>query len=111
MNGGAEVYLALNYSRVGTREYLTSLGDDVYMTIEIYDMGAPEDAREIFRKDSMKGMPSAGMGEESAIGGGAIEFRFSQYFIRARCDDVGAEVDRLLKDAARTVFDRLKERA
>lgn len=111
MNGGAEVYLALQFSRVGTREYVTSLGEDIYLTIEVYDMGVADDARAIFRRHHSEGAPSAGVGEESKMGGGTLEFLHGQYYNRIRCDDMGPEVDRVLRVAAQILSDRLSARA
>lgn len=111
MNGGAEVYLALQFSRVGTREYVTALGEDIYLTIEMYDMGVADDARAIFRRHHAEDAPTAGVGEESTMGGGTLEFLHGQYYNRIRCDDMGPEVDRVLRDAAKILNDRLDTRA
>jgi len=108
MNGGAEVYLALDFVRVGTREYTTTLGEDIYLTVEIYDMGRSEHARQIFQRESLAGSPSADVGEVSAISGGALEFVHTQYYVRVRCDDMGAAVDRLLAGMAHYLQDRLE---
>jgi hypothetical protein len=111
MNGGAEVYLALGFSRVGTREYETALGDGVYLTLEIYDMGNADDARTIFGKENGTDAPSAGVGEESALGGGCLAFHQGQFYVKVRCDDIGEDVDRLLKSAAGHLETKLRERS
>ncbi len=117
INGGAEVYLALGFSRVGARDYETSLGDGVYLTIEVYDMGNADDARTIFSKENDvgkgkgAGLSSAGVGEESALGGGSLAFHQGQFYVKVRCDDIGEDVDRLLKSAAGHLETKLKERS
>jgi len=108
MNGGAEIYLALGFRTIGTREYTTTLADDIFLTIELYDMTLPQNAQKIFQKNNASDAESADVGEGSSLGGGTIEFWTGHYLVRIRCDDVGAEVDRLLKETALFVEKGLK---
>jgi len=109
MNGGAEIYLALGFVAIGTREYTTTLAEDIFLTIEIYDMALGPNAQKIFQKNNAANTEPAGVGEESSLGGGTIEFWTAQYLVRVRCDDVGAEVDRLLKETAHFVEKALEQ--
>lgn len=109
MNGGAEIYLGLGFKAIGTREYTTALAEDIFLTIEIYDMTLAQNARTIFQKNNASDAASAGVGKESSLGGGTIEFWNAHYLVRIRCDDVGAEVDHLLKETALFVERRLEQ--
>jgi len=109
MNGGAEIYLALGFESIGIREYTTTLAEDIYLTIEIYDMTVAKNSKEIFHKNNAGTLVSAGVGEESSIGGGTIEFWKANYLVRIRCDDMGTEVDRILEETALFVEKSLEQ--
>lgn len=108
INGGAEDYLALDFVKVGAREYRTDLEENPYLTLHVYDMSSPDSARSIFRKEGHGDRPSAGIGDESRIGGGAMEFTLQGYYVKVRCDLAGAAVDRLLDGTARFVLSRIE---
>jgi len=107
INGGAEDYLALDFVKVGARDYMTDLEENPYLSIHVYDMSQRDNAISIFRKEGHGARPSVGIGEESRLGGGAIEFLSQRYYVKIRCDLDGPEVDRLLKSSGQFVLDRI----
>jgi len=88
MDGGAEVYLAFDFREVWARKYSGAAGRE--MTLDIYDMGSPEEAFGAFSCDRQD--PSAGIGQESEYGGGLLRFWQGRYFvtITASADDTAA---------------------
>lgn len=85
MDGGAEVYLAFDFREVFSRKYGGPGGRD--LTLDIYDMGSPEEAFGAFSCDRED--PSAGIGQESEYGPGLLRFWQGRYFvtIMASSDD------------------------
>jgi hypothetical protein len=88
MDGGAEVYLAFDFREVFTRKYTDPGGRE--MTLDIYDMGSPEEAFGAFSCDRED--PGAGIGQESEYGPGLLRFWQGRYFVTvtSSADDAAA---------------------
>ena len=77
LDGGAEVYLAFDFQKTFARTYAGPSKDEI--TLDIYDMGSPEEAFGVFscdREDS-----DAGIGQESEYGSGLLRFWQGRYFV------------------------------
>jgi hypothetical protein len=77
MDGGAEVYLAFDFREVFARTYKAPSGYDIIL--DIFDMGAPEEAYGIFSCDRQDS--EAGVGQESTFGPGLLRFWQGRYFV------------------------------
>jgi hypothetical protein len=99
MDGGAEVYLAFDFREVWARKYSGSAGRE--MTLDIYDMGSPEEAFGAFSCERQD--PGGGIGQESEYGAGLLRFWQGRYFVTvtASSDDAAVAVLELGKAAAR----------
>jgi hypothetical protein len=78
IDGGAEVYRALNLCAARSRRYLTAEGDEIL--VDVFDMGSPSDAYGAYHHDMREG-PSAGVGNESERLGSSIFFWKGRYFV------------------------------
>jgi len=90
MDGGAEVYLAFDFREVFSRKYKHPSAQDE-ITLDIFDMGSPEEAYGVFSSDRQD--PDAGIGQESEYGPGLLRFWQGRYFVSvtASGDEPSAE--------------------
>jgi hypothetical protein len=109
INGGAEVYLDLGFFKVGACDYKIQWEEETYFTLDVYDMGTPENAFGIFSAERYEKAPAIQVGVEGYMGGGALNFWARQYYVKIRADDEGEKVDRLLKQMAGQVASRIGE--
>jgi hypothetical protein len=107
INGGAEVYLDLDFVRVGACDYVIELEEETYFTLDIYDMGAPLNAFGIYSAERYGDIPEVKMGVEGYMGGGALNFWSGQYYVKIRADDEGKAINRLLLKMAEYVTGRM----
>lgn len=78
IDGGAEVYRALNVRAVLSRQYVKPAAPD--LIVDIFDMGSAADAYGAFHHDMREG-EDAGVGDESEAFGGSIAFWRDRYFV------------------------------
>ena len=78
LNGGADVYRALNVRLVVSRRYARTDAPDVLA--DVFDMGSASDAYGAFHHDMREG-PKPGIGDESELLGGSLCFWKDRYFI------------------------------
>jgi hypothetical protein len=77
MNGGAEVYLAFDFSNVFVRRYVKDGAEDI--VVDVYDMGSPAEAYGVFSCDRED--PEAGIGQGSEYGFGMLRFWQNRFFV------------------------------
>jgi hypothetical protein len=78
IDGGAEVYRALNVRAVLSRQYGKPAAPDII--VDVFDMGSTADAFGAFHHDMREG-EDAGVGDESEAFGGSIAFWRDRYFV------------------------------
>jgi hypothetical protein len=78
INGGAEVYRALNVKRVVDRRYQKEDGPDII--VDVFDMGSSEDAFGAYHID-IREKEDVGVGQESEYQGGSLYFWKDRYFV------------------------------
>jgi hypothetical protein len=88
MNGAAELFLAYNMKKLDVARY--EKADRPAITVEIYQMGSPEDAYGIF--SFQRDDPEAGIGQGSEFGGGLLRFWKGNYLVTIFGEDVGEDV-------------------
>ena len=79
IDGGAELYLTYKFQKASVRRYAKAGAPKSEITLDIYDMGTPDEAFGIFsaeREDE-----SVGIGQDSECGGGLLRFWKGQYFV------------------------------
>lgn len=93
IDGGAEVYRALNVRAVLSRQYGKPAAPD--LIVDVFDMGSTADAYGAFHHDMREG-EDAGVGDESEAFGGSIAFWRDRYFVSSvAMDDDTATCDAL----------------
>ncbi|HUT08668.1 MAG TPA: DUF6599 family protein [Candidatus Latescibacteria bacterium] len=85
MDGGAEVYLAFDFRQVWARKYASPGPNPKELTLDIYDMGSPEEAFGIFSCDRED--PGAGIGQDSTYGFGLLRFHQGRFFVSVMTTD------------------------
>jgi hypothetical protein len=78
IDGGAEVYRALNVRAVLSREYVKPGATDI--AADLFDMGSAADAYGAFHHDMREG-EDAGVGDESEAFGGSVAFWRDRFFV------------------------------
>ncbi len=78
IDGGAEVYRALNVKRVVDRRYRNPEGPDI--VVDVFDMGASQDAFGAYHID-IREKEDVGVGQESEYQGGSLYFWKDRYFV------------------------------
>lgn len=99
MDGGAEVYLAFDFRQVWTRKYSAPGGKE--MTLDIFDMGSPEEAYGIFSCD--RDDPGAGIGQDSEYGFGLLRFRQGRFFVTVMTAEEDEVAGKAVLDVGRAV--------
>jgi hypothetical protein len=107
INGGAEVYLGLGFVRVGAREYVADLEEEIWFTLDVYDMGEPRAALAIFSAEAYGEPESVEVGASGYLGGGALAFWSRRYYVKIRADDEGEEIDGILRKIGEAVSARI----
>jgi len=77
LDGGAEVYRALNVRAVASQTYVKAGGPDVL--VDVFDMGSASDAYGAYHHDIREG-PDAGIGRESEVAGSSVFFWKHRYY-------------------------------
>ncbi|MBD3218388.1 MAG: hypothetical protein GF310_08945 [candidate division Zixibacteria bacterium] len=77
INGAGEVYRMYDFREVWVRHYEKEGAPEI--TVEIFDMGKPEDAYGVFQHASQGG--DAGIGRESEFNGGLLSFWQGCYYV------------------------------
>jgi hypothetical protein len=103
MDGGAEVYLAFDFREVWSRMYVGP--GDREMTLDIFDMGSPDDAFGAFSCDRED--PGAGIGQESEYGGGLLRFWQGRYFVSVTAPEEDEVVRRAVLDLGKETVKHL----
>jgi len=78
IDGGAEVYRALNVRAVLSREYVKPGATDI--VVDLFDMGSAADAYGAFHHDMREG-EDTGVGDESEAFGGSVAFWRDRFFV------------------------------
>lgn len=107
INGGAEVYLDLDFVKVGAREYIAPLEEETYFTLDIYDMAEPVNAFGIFAAERYGEKIEMGLGVSSYLSGGSLYFWARNYYVKIRADDEGATVDKILLAMGKHVSEKI----
>jgi hypothetical protein len=107
INGGAEVYLDLEFVKVGARDYVIQLEEETYFTLDVYDMAKPVNAFGIYSAESHGDIPAVDVGVAGYMGGGALTFWIQRYYVKIRADDDSDAVNGMLKKMAGIVSSRI----
>ena len=114
INGGAEVFLALNVRAVISRRYAKAGAPE--LTVDVFDMGSDADAYGAYHHDIREGK-SAGFGNESELGGSSVFFWKDRYYVsvvafantdasRTAVVEMGKAVADRIKNAGKATYHR-----
>ena len=109
INGGAEVYLDLEFIKVGACDYCIELEEEIYFTLDVYDMKKPINAYGIFSSEKYGTPPTVAMGVSGYLGGGALNFWSRNFYVKIRADNEGDAINAILKKMASHVAERIGE--
>jgi len=100
IDGGAEVYRALNVRRVVSRQYVKPGAPDIIA--DVFDMGSARDAFGAYHHDMREGK-DAGVGRESELLGCNLSFWKDRYFVSVVPLDITEESGRAVLELSRKV--------
>jgi hypothetical protein len=103
MDGGAEIYLAFDFRGVWARRYAGP--GELEVTLDIYDMGSPEEAFGIF--SSVREDPDAGIGQDSEYGYGLLRFRQGRYYVTVTANEEDEASGKAVLDVGKEVVKHL----
>jgi hypothetical protein len=106
IDGGAEVYRALNVRRVLGRRYLSPEGPEIIA--DLFDMGSARDAFGAYHHDLREGEP-AGIGRESEYLEGSLAFWKGPYFVSIIALGESEEVRTAVLELGRGIAGRIRE--
>jgi hypothetical protein len=105
MDGAAELFLAYNMRKLTVVRY--EKAGHPAMTLEIFEMGSPEDAYGLFSFESDD--PGAGIGQGSEFGGGLLRFWKGYHFVSVYGEGPGADIEAATLGLGRRVASSMKE--
>ena len=105
MDGAAELFLAYNMRKLTVVRY--EKAGHPAMTLEIFEMGSPEDAYGLFSFESDD--PGAGVGQGSEFGGGLLRFWKGYHFVSVYGEGPGADIEAATLGLGRQVASSIKE--
>ncbi len=103
INGAGEVYRMYDYREVWVRKYIREGRPPI--TIEIFDMGKPEDAYGIFLHSTQTGNGEFGQG--SAMIGGVLMFWQHRYFVSIYPEEMTPASQEAAESMARVISDNI----
>lgn len=106
INGGAEVYKWLGLKLVLARKYTAKGKPD--LIVDIFDMGAPDNAFGAYHNDTREGK-SAAIGAESEMGEASLAFWKGSFFVSIIAFDSGPEVTTAIRQLGTHIAKRITE--
>jgi hypothetical protein len=104
IDGGAEVYIALNVKAVASRRFVKDGGPDIIA--DIFDMATPADAFGAYRHDMREG-EDIGVGRESEFLGSSLAFWKDRYFVSIVAFDESDAVAAAVPEIGRAIAGRI----
>ncbi|NIS15965.1 MAG: hypothetical protein GWN00_24360 [Aliifodinibius sp.] len=105
INGAGEVYRMYDFSEVWVRHYEKEGASEI--TVEIFDMGKPQDAYGVFQHASQGG--DAGIGQDSEFNGGLLSFWQDRYYVTLMPKQLTDETEQAVRNAAQEISRRIGE--
>lgn len=106
IDGGAEVYRALNVRRILGRRYVSPEGPEIIA--DLFDMGSSRDAFGAYHHDLREGEP-VGIGRESEYLEGGLAFWKGRYFVSIIALGETEEVREAVLELGRSIAGRVSE--
>lgn len=107
IDGGAELYISYGVSRVLSRQYVNPGRADASITIDVFDMGASENAYGLFTHSREK--PTDEIGQGSEYGGGLLTFWKGRYYVSILGYPEGADVERTVRKLGSAIASAIPE--
>jgi len=96
INGAAEIYISYEFEELLVANFKLE-GTETEMSIEIYDMGSPENALGIYSAERYPENKFISLGTQGYIESGALNFLASRFYIKLLCFEGGDDSDAHLK--------------
>jgi len=96
IDGAAENFLSYDFVRLALGQYKTADGPGE-MTVEIYDMGTPENAFGIYASERIPGSAFIPVGVQGYLEEGVLNFYADRYYVKLLAYDAGARTEEALR--------------
>ena len=107
INGGAEFYIKKGFRKLTVQKYVHGTRN-ITATVEVYDMGVAERAREVYKESVTEDGRPLDVGTECALYPGYAEFWHDNLYVRIICyalaSDAGTNLDDMRDLAELTRF-------
>ncbi|MGQ9800925.1 MAG: DUF6599 family protein [Candidatus Saccharicenans sp.] len=110
INGASEAYLSYDFQELLVAEYQKN-GTETVITLEIYDMGSPLNAFGIFSSERYPDNPDVNLGNAGYLEEEVLNFISGRFYVKLLCYNGGEETADYLKQLAREVEARIKDKA
>jgi hypothetical protein len=83
IDGNADLFLSYGFVQVTVGDYAPTDGSEGWITVDVYDMGAPLHAFGVYRAERAEGVDAVEVGTEGYASDGMFAFWKSQYYVKA----------------------------
>jgi len=91
INGAADLYLSYGFEEVAVADYVQTEGADGWITVDIYDMGAPLHAFGIYGSERPPDVEAFPVGAQGYVCEGLIAFWQGDYYVKVMLDQLLGE--------------------
>ncbi|MCX8160078.1 MAG: hypothetical protein N3G18_03990 [Candidatus Saccharicenans sp.] len=109
IDGAAEAYLSYDFKELIVAQYQKD-GTETTLTLEIYDMGLPLNAFGIFSSERYPDSPDLNIGNAGYQEEEVLNFIAGSYYVKLICYNGGGETPDFLKQFAREVEARVRDK-
>lgn len=109
INGAAEAYLSYDFKELIVAQYQKD-GTETTITLEIYDMDWPRQAFGIFSSERYPDNPEVDIGSAGYLEGEVLNFVSGRFYVKLLCYNGNDQTPDYLKQFAREVEARIKEK-
>jgi len=110
IDGASEAYLSYDFRELVVAQYQKN-GTETVLTLEIYDMGSPLNAFGIFSSERYPDNPDLNLGNAGYLEEEVLNFISGRFYVKLLCYNGGQETANYLKQLAREVEARIKDKA
>ncbi len=105
INGNADLFLSYGFVRVAVGDYAPTDGTEGWISVDVYDMGAPLHAFGVYRAERAGGVDAVAVGTEGYAGDGLLAFWQGRYYVKVLMidGDTGDAARRLAEKTARDI--------
>ena len=107
INGEAELYIAYDFKKMVTANYVMQADEDATFSLDLYDMQTPLNAFGIYSSFRRPNLAFEAIGEEAIVSELNVRFYKGQYFVQLNAGSMAEPVREALLQMARALAEKL----